>query len=178
MKIAVLAWGSLVWDKRNLKIKNDWQSGGIKLPIEFARISRDGRLTLVITEDHGTEIETHWTISDYSDLEKAIDNLREREGTNKRGIGYVNVLGKDSSSNLSEDLIKNIENWAKNNELDGVIWTDLKSNFEEKSKMNFSLDNAMKYYHSLKGESKKKAIEYIQNAPKLTMTKLRKKLQG
>jgi len=45
-KIIVLGWGSLIWDPRELKIKNsEWQKDGPNLPIEFARISQDGRLT-------------------------------------------------------------------------------------------------------------------------------------
>ena len=28
MKIAVLGWGSLIWDKRELSIIGDWQVGG------------------------------------------------------------------------------------------------------------------------------------------------------
>ena len=48
MKIAILGWGSLVWNPRNLSIINSaWHPDGVLLPIEFARISRDGRLTLV-----------------------------------------------------------------------------------------------------------------------------------
>lgn len=49
MKIAVLGWGSLIWDQGNLQINDDrWHTAGPLLPIEFARISGGSRLTLVI----------------------------------------------------------------------------------------------------------------------------------
>ncbi len=38
MKIAILGWGSLIWDRRDLQIAGDWQQGGPVLPIEFSRI--------------------------------------------------------------------------------------------------------------------------------------------
>lgn len=28
MRIAILAWGSLIWDRRDLPIAGDWQQGG------------------------------------------------------------------------------------------------------------------------------------------------------
>jgi hypothetical protein len=55
MKVLVLAWGSLVWDPGALRLASNWMEGGPVLPIEFSRISDDGRLTLVIDERHGVE---------------------------------------------------------------------------------------------------------------------------
>jgi hypothetical protein len=48
MNIAILGWGSLVWDQRVLPTESEWNSEGPRLPIEFSRVSQDGRLTLVI----------------------------------------------------------------------------------------------------------------------------------
>ena len=51
MKIAILGWGSLIWQPKDLKFDANigWKEKGPILPIEFARISKDGRLALVIT---------------------------------------------------------------------------------------------------------------------------------
>lgn len=176
MNIAVLAWGSLYWDKRELKIVDDWTNGGVILPIEFARISKDGRLTLVITEKYGTAIETYWAISKYSKLEEAIENLRAREDTNTKGIGFVDLNSNKKQSKLSQPLLDNISAWAKEKVLDAVIWTDLESNFSEKQGKEFSYENAEKYLMTLNREAKKIADEYIKKAPELTMTKLRKRI--
>jgi hypothetical protein len=48
MKIAVIGWGSLIWCPGSLRIQTAWHNDGPSLPIEFARILKDGRLTLVI----------------------------------------------------------------------------------------------------------------------------------
>ena len=52
MKIAILGWASLVWNPQQLPHKGDWKSGGPRLPIEFSRVSKDGRLTLADASSH------------------------------------------------------------------------------------------------------------------------------
>lgn len=51
-KIAILGWGSLIWDERPEfdSHHEEWTSGGPVLQLEFSRISesRKGALTLVI----------------------------------------------------------------------------------------------------------------------------------
>ena len=66
MKIAILGWGSLLWQPKDLQFDKEigWSANGPFLPIEFARISKDGRLTLVITEN-GTDVKTYFAISTY-----------------------------------------------------------------------------------------------------------------
>ena len=58
MRIAVIGWGSLLWSPRTLPLAGTWSSDGPVLPIEFARISVDGRLTLII-EDGAKPIATY-----------------------------------------------------------------------------------------------------------------------
>jgi hypothetical protein len=80
MRCAVLAWGSLVWDPRNLQVAADFAPNGPLLPIEFCRISRDGRLTLVVDETFGAVCTTYSAPSAIETLDAAIENLRLREG--------------------------------------------------------------------------------------------------
>lgn len=81
MRIVLLGWGSLLWSPDGLPVTGDWQQGGPVLPIEFSRISSDGRLTLVIDEANGTEIVTHYTLSSRTNVKDAIEDLRKREDT-------------------------------------------------------------------------------------------------
>ena len=94
MKIAVLGWGSLIWSHKNLKIKDkNWKEDSPELPIEFARVSNDGRLTLVIYEGYLERkerwVKTLWTEMDVESIEEAILNLGKREGTSCRKIGFI-----------------------------------------------------------------------------------------
>ncbi|MDH5422480.1 MAG: hypothetical protein OEY55_11810 [Acidimicrobiia bacterium] len=86
MRIAVLGWGSLVWDPHGrtgspLKVRpgSEWSATGPKLPVEFARIAENGRLTLIIVPGYEIVSRTSWILSAESDLEKAALNLADRE---------------------------------------------------------------------------------------------------
>ena len=50
MIIYYIAWGSLLWNFKSLKIDTEWTKSNIKFPLNFSRISDNGqgRLTLVI----------------------------------------------------------------------------------------------------------------------------------
>lgn len=50
MTIVCLCWGSLIWDAGELPVCSAWHADGPALPIEFARESADGRITLVVAE--------------------------------------------------------------------------------------------------------------------------------
>lgn len=94
MKIAILGWGSLIWDPRALKtIGKKWSDNGPTIKIEFSRISSDDRLTLVIDETNGSAVQTLFIISEFDDLAAGIENLRFREKTLTEKIGYI-VKGK------------------------------------------------------------------------------------
>src|SRR5262245_16478650 len=97
MKVLILGWGSLVWDPRELKISGGWHLGGPKLPIEFSRVSRDERLTLVIDETNGELVHTRYALSPF-DLSEAQQNMREREGTGRTSdVAFTNLATGDCS---------------------------------------------------------------------------------
>ena len=85
MAIAILGWGSLIWSPGCLRLKTLRHDDGPELPIEFARKSRDKRLTLVICEK-ASPVRVYWALSEFDDPSKARENLGERERSGKRGI--------------------------------------------------------------------------------------------
>lgn len=171
--IAVLGWGSLIWDKRELAIIGEWEEGGPILPIEFSRISKDGRLTLVIDETNGAPARTRYAHCDAISVNDAIENLRSRECLpSPERIGFVNLLGKTerASHATSRDRIKA---WAEAGKWDAVIWTGLPSNFHEKRGEPFNPRAALNYLINLSGEKKDRAVEYIRKAPAEVSTPFR-----
>src|SRR5579863_9932024 len=85
MQIAIIGWGSLIWCPGSLRMRTLWRRDGPLLPIEYVRISNDGRLTLVIHPSCGNQT-TLWAVAVAEDIRTARENLREREGTNSRFI--------------------------------------------------------------------------------------------
>jgi hypothetical protein len=106
MRLAVIGWGSLIWCPGELAIATRWHLNGPFLPLEFARISKDGRPTLVI-HPHAAQVRTYWAISRFDDLGDAIENLRKREGTNTKCIAYQ---AQSSASSIISDFHNSIQN--------------------------------------------------------------------
>ena len=92
MKIAILGWGSLLWDRNSAFDDQigDWKFDGPELPLEFSRISqkRSNALTLMIDTLNGTNCTVAYALSKRKSPDDAICDLRSREGTVLRRIGY------------------------------------------------------------------------------------------
>jgi hypothetical protein len=181
MKIAIIGWGSLIWDPRNLEIdktlgENGWHNDGPILPIEFSRISNDGRLTLVIDSD-GSEIQTLFAISAWPGLDEAILDLAVREGCNKNKIGlYLKKSDKFIPDNV--EFRKSIKTWMDSNpDIEAVIWTNLPRNFKDKIGVRLTPKNAVNYLNYQTLEIKKIAEQYIRRAPEVVRTPIRNAIE-
>ena len=177
MRIATLGWGSLIWDPRDLPREGTWQSGGPTLPIEFSRISRDCRLTLVIDPHNGTPVATRFVLSPRSDPDDAISDLRRREETVSDRIGYVDLKHHSEWCRVHPAALEVIRTWERDHGFDAVVWTDLPANFQEETGEAFSLDAAERYLRRLPKGAADRARRYIQNAPPEVDTPLRRRLR-
>lgn len=180
MKIAIIGWGSLIWEPRDLPRSGVWQVGGPELPIEFSRISRDCRLTLVIDFENGEYVSTRYVLSPCVDINDAIEDLKLREGTsNKENIGYVDLCNNKQSGGKDnpEKVCEIIRNWCGKKNFDGAAWTALPCNFKEEAREEFSVDPAINYLNGLPETARKNALKYIRNAPEEIMTPLRRRLK-
>ena len=176
MRIAIIGWGSLIWDPRELPKVGDWQADGPELPVEFSRISLDKRLTLVIDPINGTLVRTLHVLSPRTSLDDAQKDLRVREGTNKDNLGWVNVVNKMSSREAhlrQENIIGIIMKWCQEHEYSAAVWTALPSNFKAKFFKDFSVETAMEYLAGLSKQELEKALEYIRRAPACVDTPVR-----
>ena len=184
MRIAVLGWGSLIWNPKResaeLNLAADkWYLDGPELPIEFARISKDERLTLVLFPG-AKKVQVLWAMMAPDNLEEGINNLREVEGipaSSTDRIGFVNLLSGEQRSGVVADIADEIRRWAYMKKVDAVIWTDLPSKFEEKTGVEFTEENVISYLNNLPDGSKEKAEEYIRKAPEQIRTKFRSAIE-
>jgi len=182
MNIAVIGWGSLIWKPGTLNIVGDWESDGPLLPIEFARVSADKRLTLVIKPGYNV-VQTLWALSGFKHFNTAIENLMDREETSSlENIGFVNLCNNTlSNRRLTELEIQHVSNWCEGKNLDAVIWTDLGPNFFNKTKQNFTKQNLVNYLTQLSIDAPQNyetAKEYILNTPPQIKTRYRDALEG
>lgn len=178
MRIVILGWGSLIREKGELPLKTDWKTGSPYLPVEFSRISttREGALTLVIDPKNGINVPTRYAESIRIYIEDAICDLRCREGTVVRRIGFVNLVDGTQRCNVYPEAANVIRKWASDNNLDAVIWTDLPSNFKEETQVAFSVGEALKYLKKLPKTGARKAREYFSIVPEDVQTPLRRRI--
>jgi len=179
MNIAVIGWGSLIWCRGSLRIRTKWRGDGPVLPIEFARVSEDGRLTLVIHPGSAPQ-PTYWALSELDELRAARRNLKEREGCPLANIHYFPL--DEASPSIPPEVETELGSWLpKHKGVEAVIWTGLKTNWEEKfDKRAFSIDEAVRHLEKLDEERRQaratydRAKEYVQNAPPSIQTEVRK----
>lgn len=179
LRIALLGWGSLIWDSRPEfdEQHGEWLLEGPQLKLEFSRISksRDGALTLVIDTDHGADCQVAYAMSERHEPEDAICDLRSREGTIMKRIGFYFA---DKCRTCVPAVPETIPPWAEAMKLDVVVWTGLTSNFESEKKQDFRIENAIRHLQGLSPEGKAQAANYVWRAPEFVRTPLRKVLQG
>jgi hypothetical protein len=180
MSIAILGWGSLLWEGgREFDEQHEpWQYDGPILRIEFSRVScsRLGALTLVVDDECGSPVKVAWCRSTRQAIEDAICDLLSREGTTFENIGHVRVNPLHPPlAGLPQQNV--IIDWARQKNLDVVIWTALKSNFSKKTQRQFSVDAAVAYVKTLSPSGKAKAAEYVWRAPDFVQTPVRSALQ-
>lgn len=179
MDIAIIGWGSLIWDLEILESQVDprWQRGaGPVLPLEFSRVSpkRKKALALIVDPDHGTACATSLVVSKRRALEDAVSDLAARERAPLERIGYASRSGHWQSNVTG--LQDHMEEWLIETGYAGAVWTDLPGNFHEETGAPFSISAAMSYLQALQGPSKLEAKRYIELAPEETMTALRQAL--
>lgn len=184
-QIAILGWGSLIWDHQSNKKGNfdgsrtKWKPDGPMIPIEFCRqsTSRGDALTLVIEEVYGEQCKVQWCLSTQHALKDARQNLCDREEcTSLTPIHYISVKVKPPTESKTNATIRA---WAEKKGIDHVIWTGLKRNFPLVGNQvgPFSVPNAVTYLYGLPDDGKKLAVQYIRKAPPYVITPLRTQLQ-
>lgn len=163
MKIAVICWGSVYWDKGSLKTLGEWKNDGPELPLEFCRISSHGRskerVILALHESSAMSV-TYWDILTATDLKTARNNLRDREGAVTDDIETFTR----NQNPLSLAAVQ-IDKWLANHpEIDAVVWTGLGSNWSKIRHTEFSMEDLVQYLDSKKS-SIAKTKESFEKAP-------------
>jgi hypothetical protein len=150
MQVAVIAWGSLIWCPGSLQIKSKWFTDGPLLPIEFARISGDGRLTLVIHPGSPKQ-KTYWALSSSNSLANARLNLQAREKAKHLDDIRSTAVDDHTEGRIDSEIAALIQEWLKGRrDVNAAVWTGLPSNWLNKRGRQFSLEDAMVCLRELK----------------------------
>lgn len=130
--------------------------------------SKDGRLTLVLTEG-AAPVRCLWVELDYATALEAKAALEEREGCAPGAIGVW--PGPAPKHSVGAD---SIAHWAEEKGLAAVVWTALPPKFDgSPGKAPQSAEAAMSYLEPLSPEAMAAAREYIERAPTQIRTAFR-----
>lgn len=180
MRIAVLAWGSLVWQPRNrhgsVLVAGPWHRDGPVLPVEFARISSDGRLTLILVPGYPHRSQVLWAVSAFDDVAAARDNLARRETRAPTDMIHGITTGGAPVGNPPSGIREAVSAWSAGRDLDAVIWTGLGPG--ERWDGGFEGTAAVEYVAGLSGDARRRAVEYIRRAPGQIDTPVRRALRS
>jgi hypothetical protein len=179
-RIAIIGWGSLLWDLENLTphVSGEWARDlGPRLPLEFVRVSpkRLDALTVVVVRVHGVSCASSFRLSRQSDVNMAAANLAARERSTLDHIGFVS-LGTGRHHSRLPETVDLVAAWLEGAGLDAAVWTDLPGNFRERTGQDFSIAAAVTYLGGLPEPSLVEAKRYIASAPAAVDTPLRREL--
>jgi hypothetical protein len=164
MSIAVLAWGALLAQPGLLALQEAWQPDGPRLPLEFARIAGDGRLTLVIQPTSDTPlVAVAWARAAWMPLAAVVENLRDTERTVPGHIGALPTHPAQRTI-LPAPLIEEIARWRQAQRLEAVVWSQLPPNFVERTGLPLTPEHALVYLQQLPKGSRQAALTYIRQS--------------
>lgn len=182
MNIACLAWGSLIWDPRELPIQRRWFDDGPFAPVEFIRQSKDGRITLVLDKDEDTEpVRLLWARMTLSDVEKAMEALKERERIT--GPDWASKIDHWETSATVPNLIPSLPAWAAAHGVDAVIWTNLGPQYKKPGDTRFTkerppIECVLRYLQELTGPIRDVAEQYFRCTPPQIDTVYRRRIEA
>jgi hypothetical protein len=175
-RIGCIGWGSLLWDPRTLPMAAPFALEGPELPIEFSRVSLDGRVTLVI-DRAAPVVPTYSVPMAVEGLEEAVEALaiREKVTSTRRGewIGYQERGEEVGGGATPEPVRATIAEWLERTAFDAVVWTALPSRRPDGELGLPTLDQLLEHLQALRGESLARAEEYIRRAPPAVRTPYR-----
>lgn len=158
MNIACLGWGSLIWKPGDLPVEGSWHQDGPRLPIEFSRTSDGGELATAICIN-APAVPVFWARLATGDLGQACIQLREREDIPDERVDGIGIL------TVTSQTPGVLADWARQRQLDAVIWTALPPKFGRVEGLIPTLAQAIDHLQQLNGEEAAHARAYIMQVP-------------
>jgi hypothetical protein len=162
LKIAVVGWGYLIWDRRSLDIAPEWRADGPRLPVEFARFAFPPRLVPVLVE--GAPLQpTFWTLSQKQSVLAAAADLAVREGVGTHDIGSWSRADAMRPPLGFEAVMAQ---WGVLTGLDGAVWRAVEPNLPDGSRGFPSEQLRLEFLRELVATGREQdAKEYFERMP-------------
>jgi len=160
MKIACLAWGSLLWKAQPLVLTTPWYADGPSLPLEFCRVGDRGELSTALCQ--GSPAQTSWwALLDTDSVLQAREQLRQREQIDRNRPEWVGTAPSDTAYPFGAP----IGEWMSTKGLDAVVWTALPPRYAEVEGQVPTDAQAVDYLGRLTGDTRDHAEDYLRRVP-------------
>jgi len=160
MKIACLAWGSLLWKAEPLVLASPWHDDGPDLPLEFSRVGDHKELatTLLATAPLQT---TWWALLAATSIAEAREQLRQRE---EISLGHPEWIGTEPAKRRYPHH-QSIGTWMSQRSLEAVVWTALPPRYAGTEGREPNPSEAAQYLDGLAGDDRVHAEDYVRRMP-------------
>jgi hypothetical protein len=160
LKIACIAWGSLLWNPGPLKLASPWRPDGPLMPLEFVRDSDDSDELALVLHAPAPPVPTYWALLDTQDINAAREMLREREKIRPQYQDWVGSLPNPHGAEQER-----VAAWLREKELDGVVWTAIPAKFAGVGERAPSAHEAVAFLAGLSGQQRENAEKYVRQIP-------------
>jgi hypothetical protein len=148
-----------------------WRADGPVLPVEFARQSSNGRITLVL--GRGFEhVPALWSAFNTHDLAEARESLRVREEIPRSHAAESIAQWRRGEKPVSEPDAT-ISAWATGKDLEAAVWTSLPPKFGGIDGRVPTENEVVAYLQTLEDQPRAAAEEYVRRAPRQIATPYR-----
>ncbi|WEF34464.1 hypothetical protein [Pseudoduganella chitinolytica] len=160
MKIAVVAWGSLLWKPAPLHLASGWHPGGPLLALEFCRVSEDTPELALALCPGARLCPTYWAWLDTGDLEAARAMLRAREKITPERPEWVGTVPAAHHADAAT-----IDAWRRARGIDAAVWTALPPRFRGQDGRVPDAHEVLQWLATRSGDEGAAAQHYIRRTP-------------
>ncbi|MCZ2495709.1 hypothetical protein GN316_02960 [Xylophilus sp. Kf1] len=160
MKIACLAWGSLLWKAGPLSLQTPWYDDGPVLPLEFCRVADGGELSTALCDGAPAQ-KAWWAILETGSVEEAREQLRKREDIDADHPEWIG----STPSGIQYPFADVIRQWMQAKPIDAVVWTALPPRYADVEGQVPDSAQSVEYLDRLSGETRDHAEDYVRCLP-------------
>lgn len=164
MKIACIAWGSLLWEPAPLELASTWRPDGPLLPLEFVRDSDDSDELALVLHAPAPLQPTWWAWLAAGDIASAREMLRRREKIRPQYPQWVGSIPDPHGQDAAQDTAR-VAAWMRTMDIEAAVWTALPAKFAGVSERAPSAHEALAFLDGLSGQQRAKAEEYVRRIP-------------
>ncbi|MDQ2823379.1 MAG: hypothetical protein M3Y65_23875 [Pseudomonadota bacterium] len=169
MRIACIAWGSLLWKTGPLKLASPWMAGGPELPLEFVRDSDDSDELAIVLHEGAPLMPTYFAMLDTAELASARTMLAAREKIDPDHPEWIGSIPAVDGAVVDQRIAQ----WLALQDIDGVVWTALPAKYANTEGRAPSADEAVALLAALRGTTRERAEEYVRRIPDAIRTAYR-----